>query len=234
MKLQQKLKKLISAIFLVNILYFFLFPGWAVAQGGEYVCRAQGLMYPNEFGPGPYEIVRQEAHRACRDYERESGFSCIVQCEQVSVRPEPIPALNPAEFHNHLAWCIKHEGVRVWDKTLPGRKRNPDEVRSECEAKQAHSPDAVQQMRLGNAQITSQVMDEISREVVNGDFVNHFRWAVSKIGVGKVQLYINGGNYEGLRWEYAAVQGRNPNARNLHAAVSNGYLRELLKTFFDI
>src|SRR5208282_9527 len=139
------------------------------------------------------------------------------------------------ELAQHVAWCIFHEGCRVFVPGAPGHppgelQRSISELRGCFLATQRHNPSAT---ALINSATDSELQDTVLQAVkgvpVQFNLRENFEWvAIHEGELGAFRRLDEAQQYEGIRAIYAARQAHNPNARNLLAAVADTTIHELV------
>jgi len=135
-----------------------------------------------------------------------------------------------AEDYVNAGWCVWHEGVRVYDAELPGRRLPPPMIRQQCLGVQAHNPRAQSVVSAVSDEQLSAILTVLGWAVEKRfDLPRHFA-EVMKSGYGtEFSKLVEQGNYEEVRRIFGRVTQYEPNVRNLLAAVSNQRIRELVQ-----
>lgn len=139
-----------------------------------------------------------------------------------------IHADDRSELKQNVKWSIFHEGCRVYAGN--DQVGNITDIRNCIYQAQQHNQRALDLIGNANDALLVQVVQESSAEIP-GEFQlrENFSWVMYHEGQKEqIRTMLGRGNFEGIRSVYHDKQNHNPNARNLLAAVSNIYLRDLV------
>lgn len=127
--------------------------------------------------------------------------------------PQPPPPLRrETQMHEHLMWCVWHEGVPLWSGDS---LRDLTVVRDEC---------ATKQRRPVRGWISSLSSDQIRNiiEIYHAEFIRktqvevHFKWTLNNRGLRiRFQNLKEQQNFAEIRRVYVEAQRHNPQARYL-------------------
>jgi len=135
-----------------------------------------------------------------------------------------------AELKQNVKWSIFHEGCRVYASN--DEIGNITDIRNCVYNTQRHNQRALDLIGNANDDLLLQVVKECSNEIPNEfQLRENFSWVMYHEGQKEqIRVMLGNGNYEGIRSVYHDKQDHNPNARNLLAAVSNPYIRNLVNS----
>jgi hypothetical protein len=144
--------------------------------------------------------------------------------------PTRLVADDRAELKQNVKWSIFHEGCRVYASN--DQIGNITDIRNCIYATQQHNQRAQDLIRNANDSLLLQIVQECSNEIPNEfQLRDNFSWVMYHEGQGEqIRTMLGRGNFEGIRSVYHDKQNHNPNARNLLAAVSNPYIRDLINS----
>lgn len=135
-----------------------------------------------------------------------------------------------AELKQDVKWSIFHEGCRIY--AADDNLGSITDIRNCVYQTQAHNQRAQDLIRNANDDLLRQVVIESSNEIPDEfQLRGNFQWVMYHEGQGEsIRVMVGRGNFEGVRSTYSDKQAHNPNARNLLAAVSNRYIRDLVNS----
>jgi len=134
-------------------------------------------------------------------------------------------------LYKHVAWCVWHEGLRLYDNGVPGQLKDLSFLRSSCLKLQQHREAAGALISAASdselAAVMSQIESRVDRE---HNLAGHIRWlAYHAARHAELQNLLAEGKYNEIRSLYYRHHNHNSNARFLLSCVSNGYLADLIK-----
>lgn len=135
-----------------------------------------------------------------------------------------------SELKQNVKWGIFHEGCRVYAGS--DQIGNITDIRNCIYQSQTHNQRALDLIGGVNDDLLVQVVTESASEIP-GEFQlrDNFSWVMYHEGQKEqIRTMLGRGNFEGIRSVYHDKQNHNPNARNLLAAVSNAYIRDLVNS----
>ena len=142
----------------------------------------------------------------------------------------PSKADDRTELKQNVKWSIFHEGCRVF--AANDQIGNMRDIRTCIYNTQSQNQRALDLIGSANDDLLLEVVTECSNEIP-GEFQlrDNFSWVMYHEGrKEQIRVMLENGNYEGIRSLYHQIQDHNPNARNLLAAVSNPYIRDLVNS----
>jgi hypothetical protein len=131
-----------------------------------------------------------------------------------------------------LDWCIWHEGVSLFDMSVPGSFRPEEQFRNECIIVQNHNPAAAAQIQAIPPQTLRALMSDANARIPGERSLHaNFHWVLYHEGYAPdFRAWSNGGDFGKIRQAYYSAQAHNDNVKNLLAAISNGQLRQMIDT----
>jgi len=135
-----------------------------------------------------------------------------------------------SELKQNVKWSIFHEGCRVYASN--DQIGNITDIRNCIYQSQQHNQRALDLIGGANDDLLLQAVVESSAEIP-GEFQlrDNFSWVMYHEGQKEqIRTMLGQRNFEGIRSVYHDRQNHNPNARNLLAAVSNSYIRDLVNS----
>jgi hypothetical protein len=132
-----------------------------------------------------------------------------------------------SELKQNVKWSIFHEGCRVYAGN--DQIGSITDIRNCIYQSQQHNQRALDLIGGANGGLLLQAVAESSADIP-GEFQlrENFSWVMYHEGQkGQIRTMLGRGNFEGIRSLYHDKQNHNPNARNLLAAASNSYIRDL-------
>ncbi len=134
-------------------------------------------------------------------------------------------------LYNHVAWCVWHEGLRLYDNGVPGQLKDLRLLRNSCLKLQRHHGTAGALISAASDNELTAVMGQIeSRVDREHNLSDHVRWvAYHAARHAELQNLLSEGKYNEIRSLYYRHFNHNSNARFLLSCVSNGYLTNLIK-----
>jgi hypothetical protein len=129
-----------------------------------------------------------------------------------------------------IAWCFWHEGVRLYDDTVPGQIRDVNSLRDECLAKQAHNQGVYNAIKAAPNNALVGLFQQVESYVQRTfDTTGNFAWtAHHENAIGNYRTWLARGDYNSIRSTYGSLQAHNPNAHYLLAATSNGKIKTMI------
>lgn len=142
-------------------------------------------------------------------------------------------AVDQEQLYIHLAWCVWHEEVRLFDDSFPGAQMplNGDKgVRSLCIEKQGHNGYARNLIENSSNNELQAVLSRIPQRVESErQLSTHFRWVAYHESQRRTILDLaDQGDFFKIRDLYHTFQNHNPNARGLLSCISNYQLKQLI------
>lgn len=133
-------------------------------------------------------------------------------------------------LYKHVAWCVWHEGLRLYDNGVPGQLKDVSLLRDSCLKLQQHHDAAGALISAASDKELTAVMNQIESRVDHEhNLSGHLRWvAYHAARDAELQNLLSGGKYNEIRSLYYRHLNHNSNARYLLSCVSNGYLAELI------
>jgi len=134
-------------------------------------------------------------------------------------------------LYKHVAWCVWHEGLRLYDDSVPGQMKDISLLRKSCLKLQQHHEAAGAIISAASDNDLTDVMRQIeSRVDREHNLSGHVRWvAYHAARHAELQNLLSEGKYNEIRSLYYRHLNHNSNARYLLSCVSNGYLADLIK-----
>jgi len=134
-------------------------------------------------------------------------------------------------LYKHVAWCVWHEGLRLYDNGVPGQRKDVSLLRNSCLKLLAHNETAGALISAASdnelADVMSQIESRVDRE---HNLSGHVRWVADHAARhAELQNLLSEGKYNEIRSLYYRHLNHNSNARYLLSCVSNGYLADLIK-----
>jgi hypothetical protein len=135
-----------------------------------------------------------------------------------------------SELKQNVKWSIFHEGCRTYASN--DQIGNITDIRNWIYQSQQHNQRALDLIGGANDDLLLQVVTKSSAEIPGEvQLRENFSWVMYHEGQKRTDPNNAGtGNFEGIRSLYDDKQNHNPNARNLLAAVSNSYIRDLINS----
>jgi hypothetical protein len=135
-----------------------------------------------------------------------------------------------SDFRGGVKWSIFHEGCRAY--AADDNLGNITGMRQCINGTQRHNQHF--EDLLGNANDAA-LLDAVKAAVADipteFDLRGAFQWVMYHEGQKeKIRVMLGQNDFEGIRTLYHDKQNHNPNARNLLAAVSNAYIRNLVNS----
>ena len=134
-------------------------------------------------------------------------------------------------LYKHVAWCVWHEGLRLYDNGVPGQLKEVSFLRSSCLKLLAHHGAAGALISAASDNELTAVMSQIeSRVDREHNLSGHVRWVANHTARhAELQNLLSEGKYNEIRSLYYRHLNHNSNARYLLSCVSHGYLTVLIK-----
>jgi len=134
-------------------------------------------------------------------------------------------------LYKHVAWCVWHEGLRLYDNGAPGQLKEVSFLRSSCLKLLAHHGAAGALISAASDNELTAVMSQIeSRVDREHNLSGHVRWvAYHAARHAELQNLLSEGKHNEIRSIYYRHLNHNSNARYLLSCVSHGYLTVLIK-----
>lgn len=133
-------------------------------------------------------------------------------------------------LYEHVAWCVWHEGLRLYDNGVPGHLNDVNALRNACLKLQQHNGNAGALISAAsNNELMSVLGQTESRVEKEHNLTEHFRWvAYHESRRAEMLNLLSEGKYSEIRSLYYNHQNHNSNARHLLSCVSNGYIVGLI------
>lgn len=134
-------------------------------------------------------------------------------------------------LYKHVAWCVWHEGLRLYDNGVPGQLKDVSLLRKSCLKLLAHHEAAGALISPASDNELTDVMNQIeSRVDREHNLSGHVRWVANHTARhAELQNLLSEGQYNEIRSLYYRHLNHNSNARYLLSCISNGYLADLIK-----
>ncbi|QXZ21802.1 hypothetical protein [Lelliottia amnigena] len=134
-------------------------------------------------------------------------------------------------LYNYVAWCVWHEGLRLYDNNVPGQLKDVSILRSSCLKLQQHHEAAGALISAASDNELTAVMSQIeSRVDLEHNLSGHVRWVAYHAALhAELPNLLSEGKYIEIRSLYYRHLNHNSSARYLLSCVSNGYLADLIK-----
>jgi hypothetical protein len=215
--------------------------GRAILNGGLDLSTWNLTIPEPEPGPGELSVPdhhwgRGFATAALRvDVDDDGGITFPVIDDRVWVDGFSLADPSTTALDAGIAWAVTHEGVEMFDGTLPGALRPIADLRAALVAphQRALVTDSHQKARDAIANATKHALAEAIAVVrtqelnARGRLVEDIRWCLGK--KPQIRTAVVNGDFNAARRAFFELQKHSPDVRNELALISNGELASLVQ-----